>query len=99
MPVYMNELIAQLMEAISRIDDPEECTALFDDLCTIKEIQDMAQRFETAIQLAEGKNYKEIAKDVGVSTATISRVSRCLNYGPGGYRKAIEKMGRGEKKK
>ena len=92
MPVYMNELIAQLMEAISKIESKEECLAFFDDLCTIKEIQDMAQRFETAIQLAEGKNYKEIAKDVGVSTATISRVSRCLNYGAGGYRKAIEKM-------
>ncbi len=96
MPVYMNELIAQLMEAISKIESKEECLAFFDDLCTIKEIQDMAQRFETAVQLAEGKNYKEIAKDVGVSTATISRVSRCLNYGAGGYRKAIEKMVREE---
>ena len=99
MPVYMNELIAQLMEAISKIKSKEECLAFFDDLCTIKEIQDMAQRFETAIQLAEGKNYKEIAKDVGVSTATISRVSRCLNYGAGGYRKAIEKMVREEEEK
>ncbi len=99
MPVYINELIEQLMEAISKIESKEECLAFFDDLCTIKEIQDMAQRFETAIQLAEGKNYKEIAKDVGVSTATISRVSRCLNYGAGGYRKAIEKMVREEEEK
>ena len=97
MPVYMNDLIAQLMEAVSKVESPEECMALFDDLCTIKEIQDMAQRFETALQLSEGRNYKEIAKDVGVSTATISRVSRCLNYGSGGYRKVIEKMERGKK--
>ncbi len=97
MPVYMNELIARLMEAVSKTETPEECMALFDDLCTIKEIQDMAQRFETAVQLSEGRNYREIAQDVGVSTATISRVSRCLNYGSGGYRKAIEKMERGEK--
>jgi TrpR-related protein YerC/YecD len=59
----------------------------------------MAQRFETALQLAEGRNYKEIAKDVGVSTATISRVSRCLNYGGGGYRRAIEKMDKSGREK
>ncbi len=97
MPAYMNDLIRQLMEAVSKVESPEECAALFDDLCTIKEIQDMAQRFETALQLSEGRNYKEIAKDVGVSTATISRVSRCLNYGSGGYRKAIEKRERRKK--
>ena len=97
MPGYTNELVVQLMEAISKLNTPEECLALFDDLCTIKEIQDMSQRFETAIQLANGRNYREISEDVGVSTATISRVSRCLNYGSGGYRKAIDSIEKTEK--
>ncbi|MBR3004621.1 MAG: hypothetical protein IKH67_06095 [Lachnospiraceae bacterium] len=98
MPGYTSDLIVHLMEAISSLKTPEECLAFFDDLCTIKEIQDMAQRFETAIQLADGKNYRAISEDVGVSTATISRVSRCLNYGSGGYRKAIDSIKKTENK-
>ena len=99
MPGYTNELIEQLMGAIANLNSADECKALFDDLCTIKEIQDMAQRFETAIQLANGRNYREISEDVGVSTATISRVSRCLNYGSGGYKKAIDSINKTEESK
>ena len=58
----------------------------------IKEMQDMAQRLDAAFLLAAGENYQSISKTVGISTATISRVSRCLNYGRGGYQDAIRKM-------
>ena len=84
--------IEQLFRAICRIDDPEECFDFFEDLCTVKEIQDMAQRFETAVMLREGKSYSEIGAAMGVSSATIVRVNRCLNYGTGGYDKVIAKL-------
>ena len=82
----------RLFETICALKDKEECYHFFEDLCTIKEMQDMAQRFDTAILLDEGKSYQKIAEEVGVSTATISRVNRCLLYGTGGYRKAIDQI-------
>ncbi len=88
----------RLFTAILQLESVEDCYAFFDDLCTIKEKQDMAQRLEAATRLYDGENYLTIAKEVGISTATISRVSRCLNYGSGGYRKAIEKLKTEEKK-
>lgn len=84
-------IVDQLFDVILSLDDREECYRFFEDVCTVNEIQDMAQRFEVAQLLAEGKNYQQIAAQVGVSTATISRVSRCLNYGNGGYEEAIAK--------
>lgn len=89
---FHTQSMENLFQAIAAIQSPEQCRAFLEDLCTIKELQDMAQRFDTAILLSEGKNYQEIAAQVGISTATISRVSRCLNYGSGGYRMAIENM-------
>lgn len=89
---YHNESIDNLFKVIAEIGTVEECCAFFEDLCTIKEIQDMAQRLETAILLKKGENYQNISAKVGVSSATISRVNRCLNYGSGGYRSAIEKI-------
>jgi TrpR-related protein YerC/YecD len=70
----------------------DECYAYFEDLCTVKELQDMAQRLDTAIALSEGTSYQTITRQVGISTATIGRVSRALNYGTGGYRTAIERL-------
>ena len=72
----------------------QECADFLEDLCTIKEMQDMAQRLDTAFLLDQGRNYQSISKEVGVSTATISRVSRCLNYGSGGYRVVLSKIGK-----
>lgn len=89
-----SESINNLFKAILSLEDIEECYDFFGDLCTIKEIQDMAQRLDTAVLLNEGLNYQTISKDVGVSTATISRVSKCLNYGNDGYKKAIERLKR-----
>ena len=89
---YHNKSIDNLFKVISGIDTVEKCYAFFEDLCTIKEIQDMAQRLETAILLSKGENYQNISQKVGVSSATISRVNRCLNYGSGGYRAAIREI-------
>ena len=82
----------RLFTSILNLKSKEECYAYFEDLCTIKELQDMAQRLDTAILLDQGMSYQKIAREVGVSTATIGRVSKCLNYGAGGYRTVIDKL-------
>jgi len=87
---FRSQSIDRLYDVISKLNSREECFAFFSDLCTIKELQDMAQRLDAAILLHEGKSYQTITQQVGISTATIGRVSKCLNYGTGGYRKAIE---------
>ena len=79
----------RLFEAILRLSTLEECYDLFEDLCTIREVRDLTQRFEVAVMLGEGKSYQEIAGKTGASTATICRVNKCLMYGTGGYRAAI----------
>ena len=89
---YHNESIDRLFDTILNLKSKEECRAYFEDLCTIREIQDMAQRLDTAILLSQGQSYQVITKQVGISTATIGRVSRCLNYGTGGYKAAIDRL-------
>ena len=86
--------IDRLFEAILNLKTTEDCYKFFEDVCTIKEMQDMAQRLDVAFLLTEGMNYQKISQQVNVSTATISRVSKCLNYGSGGYRDAIEQINR-----
>ncbi len=88
--------IDRLFRSMLQLETIEDCYRFFTDICTIKEIQDMAQRLDTAILLSQGMNYQNISKEVGISTATISRVSRCLNYGSGGYRAAIERLNASE---
>ena len=96
---YNSESINDLFRSILLLQNEDECRAFFEDLCTIKELQDMAQRLETARLLAEGKNYQEISREVGISSTTISRVSRCLNYGGGGYETVISRLGGREKQR
>ena len=86
----------RLFETILNLKSKEECRAYLEDLCTVKELQDMAQRLDTAILLSKGYSYKRIMEQVEVSTATIGRVSKCLNYGTGGYRNVIDKLEAGE---
>ena len=81
-----------LFKAILSLKTTEECYDFFEDLCTMKEIADMAQRVETASMLLKGRTYEQIVKDVEISTATISRINRCIQYGSGGYRDTIEKV-------
>ncbi|MBR6917398.1 MAG: hypothetical protein IKN38_04370 [Clostridia bacterium] len=89
---YETESTTRLFHAITSIKTEEECRAFFEDICTIKEIVDMAQRLDTAFLLDGGYNYQKIGETVGISTATISRVSRALNYGSGGYRTIIDRL-------
>lgn len=88
--------IERLFAAVLLLRNPEECHKFFEDICTIKEVQDMAQRLEAAMMLDDGAGYQAITEQVGLSTATISRVSRCLNYGAGGYRMVIDRMKEGQ---
>ena len=86
------ESVDRLFQTILNLQTIEECYEYFEDLCTIKEILDFSQRLDTAILLSKGMSYQKIAEQVSISSATIGRVSRCLNYGSGGYQKAIEKL-------
>lgn len=85
-----------LFEAILTLKTVGECYRFFEDACTIKEIQEIAQRFEVARLLAEGKSYPVIHEETGASTATICRVNKCLQYGDGGYRTALERLKEGQ---
>ncbi|MBE6929504.1 MAG: hypothetical protein E7463_04425 [Ruminococcaceae bacterium] len=85
-----------LFKAILGLKDVEECYRFFDDLCTVNELRSMEQRFHVARMLAQGSIYSDIVSKTGASTATISRVNRCLNYGNDGYRDAIERLGNDE---
>jgi TrpR-related protein YerC/YecD len=87
----------QLFEAVLSLKDMEECYRFFDDLCTVNEIQSLAQRLEVARMLKEGFTYHKIETETGASTATISRVKRCLNYGNDAYEMALDRI-RDEKK-
>lgn len=92
-----NETIDALFDAILSLETREECYDFFEDLCTVKEISDMAQRLEAAKLLLDGSTYEQIVKTVEISTATISRINRCIQYGSGGYRDTIEKVHRSAK--
>ncbi|MBO4406296.1 MAG: helix-turn-helix domain-containing protein [Clostridia bacterium] len=89
---YQKDAAARLFHALSLLRNEEECAAFLEDVCTINEIIDMAQRLDTALLLDRGMNYHEISEKVGVSAATISRVSRCLHYGADGYRTVIDRI-------
>ena len=90
MPDIRSKSIDRLFEVIMGLESVEDCYSFFEDVCTIKELNDMAQRLDAAFMLDEGANYQTISQEIGISTATISRVSKCLKYGTG-YRQAIDK--------
>ncbi|MGJ9382140.1 hypothetical protein CR203_11955 [Salipaludibacillus neizhouensis] len=87
----------QLFKSILSLKDVEECYTFFDDLCTMNEIQSLAQRLEVARMLMDGDTYQRIEKDTGASTATISRVKRCINYGNDGYQFALARVAKDSK--
>ena len=86
-----DDLTDQLCRAILSLDTMEECYQFFEDICTIGELRAMAQRLDVARMLHEGNTYDDIVAQTGASTATISRVKRCLNYGAVGYTLVLEK--------
>ena len=90
MDKYYSEQVNMLLDAILGIKDIETCRIFFEDVCTIKELQEMSQRLQVAKELRSGKNYQEISMSTGASTATISRVNKCLMYGNGGYNAVLD---------
>ena len=87
----------ELCRALLSLKDTEDCYAFLEDLCTIREILDMSQRLEVARMLRAKASYTTISKATGASTATISRVSKCCEYGAGGYRTVIARLNGEEK--
>ena len=94
-----DHLTEQLFEAILSLKDKEQCYNFFEDICTISELKAMSQRLEVAKMLQNRHTYDEIVSRTGASTATISRVKRCLNYGADGYNLVFDRLGLDESEK
>lgn len=90
---FKDELINELYRAVLTLDSLEDCHRFFEDVCTIKELQSISQRLHVAKLLIDNVTYIEIEKQTGVSTATISRISKFLHYGPGGYEMVLKRLG------
>ena len=84
--------IDAVFQAILELRDVSECYRFFEDLCTVPELLSLAQRWEVVEQLDRGVTYQEISRALNASTATISRVNRCLSYGAGGYRLILDRL-------
>ena len=82
----------ELFRSILSLRSVEECYLYFEDLCTNKEVRDLGQRLTIAKLLREGSSYLQAAEALGVSSATIGRVKRCLAYGNGGYKMILDRM-------
>lgn len=93
----INPLTDRLCDAFLQLSTREECYEFFEDLCTINELRDMSQRLEVARMLRAGEKYDRIEEVTGASTATISRVKRCLKFGADGYVHVLEKLEKAEK--
>ena len=89
---FHSELTENLYTAILSLKDSEECRNFFEDICTVKELQDIAQRLKVARMLKDGNSYQEVSRETGASTATISRVNKCLVYGNGGYELVLSRI-------
>ena len=93
MDIFHSETTENFFKAILSLKDIDECYSFFEDIFTVRELQDVSQRLQVAQMLKEGRSYQIISKETGASTATISRVNRCLLYGSGGYNKILERLG------
>lgn len=95
-----NSQIDNLFRAVLELKNTEECYMFFEDICTVSELNIIAQRLEVAKMLEDGGTYSEISKNTGASAATISRINRCLHYGADGYSLILKRMTEkyGEKK-
>ena len=87
-----NERTDRLLDGILSLQNREEAYRFFEDLCAVNELESLGQRFEVAGMLREDRTYQDIAQTTGASTATISRVNRCLNYGTDGYVMVLDRM-------
>lgn len=91
-PKLKDDLNDQLCRAVLELENVEECYQFFEDICTVSEIKALSQRLEVARMLEAGHTYDDIVARTGASTATISRVKRCLNYGADGYKTILERL-------
>ena len=89
---WKNESTDRLCLYLSQLKTKEDAEAFLEDICTINEILDMSQRLWVAELLCEGENYSSVGQKTKASSTTISRVSKCLSYGAGGYKKMIERV-------
>lgn len=87
------EAVDYLFDAILSLKDKDECYTFFEDICTINELKALSQRLQVAKMLRAGDSYEKIVEETGASTATISRVKRCLVYGADGYTLALDRLG------
>jgi TrpR-related protein YerC/YecD len=94
-----DDLTDSLFEAILLLENKDECYRFFQDIATVAEIKALAQRLAVAVMLESNTTYTKIAEETGASSATISRVKRCLNYGADGYKLVLEKMGKTKRDK
>ena len=85
-----SEKIENLYQVILQLNNAEDCQALFEDLCTRKELANMAERIYAAQLLLEGKTYNQVISETSISSATLSRISQCVQYGKG-YSKLLKK--------
>ena len=92
MALKHTEQTDQLFRSFLALNDLEECYRYFEDLCTVKEILTFAQRLEVARMLSDGQSYQQTIAKTGASSATISRVKRCLDYGDGGYAEILSRL-------
>lgn len=86
----ISNFVEELYDVLTKIETKEDAKALLADLCTYKEIEQMAQRIKAAELLLEGKTYSQVIVATDISSATLSRVSRCIQHGSGGYRKFVD---------
>ncbi len=89
---FKKDDIDELFQAILLLSDEEDCYRFFEDVCTVSEIHAIAQRFQVAKLLSEDKTYNEIEAMTKASTATISRINKCLVYGADGYKRVLERL-------
>ena len=87
-----SEQTRELFRAILKLENEEECRAFFEDVCTFGELIEMSRRLDVAKKLIEGKTFAQVSEETGASTATISRVNRCVLYGGGGYRSILSRL-------
>ena len=90
---WRNDATASLMDTIVSLSERDQAARFFRDLCTRRELEEMASRWEVVRRLAEGHPYREIHELTGVSTATITRIAQWLHHGTGGYREALRRAG------
>ncbi len=91
-PKLRDAFRAQLCQAVLALETVDECYQFFEDICTVSELKALSQRLEVARMLQDGHTYDDIVARTGASTATISRVKRCLNYGADGYKLILTRL-------